>query len=236
MRLCILIALATSVVTGSADAQQPMARGPVLSVRGVGTIEVPPDHAKLSVDVVTNADSLAAAAKAHENRATNAASILRDLVKDGLEIERASYRLGQRNRQVQVPAGQQPPRPEFQAVTSFVVRSARIGNLGDAISTLAAKGLFEVRSVSFAVDDQRGVLNMARKKAVDDAREQARTYADAAGVSLEGILEITDGEAHAGGEGQADLPSMRRAQIIPPATVSVYASVTIKWGISPQQR
>jgi uncharacterized protein len=236
MRLCLLTALAIPAMMAVADAQQIMPRGPVLSVRGVGTIEVPPDHAKLSVDVVTKADNLAAAAKAHESRATNAASILRDLVKDGLEIERSSYRLGQLNRQVQVPTGQQPPRPEFQAVTSFILKSSRIGNLNEAISTLAAKGLFEVRNVSFAVDDQRGALNMARKKAVDDAREQARAYADAAGVSLEGILEITDGEAHAGGEGQADLPSMRRAQIIPPATVSFNASVTIKWGISPQQK
>ncbi|MBV8428430.1 MAG: SIMPL domain-containing protein, partial [Hyphomicrobiales bacterium] len=92
----------------------------------------------------------------------------------------------------------------------------------------------EMHTASFHVEDQRVPLDEARRKAVTDARRQAETIADAAGVRLDGILSISDARVAPRQDGYADLPTRKYLQIVPPVWLHFGASIVITWRISPK--
>jgi uncharacterized protein YggE len=227
------LALFLAIIAGgnaAAQERQPD-RGPVLTVRGVGKLEAKPDYARLSIQVVTTADTLEDAANAHEERATRALELLNQLKADGLEVQSSSFSVAQDR---PLPLGsdrtQPPAPPKFRATTAFTARSRNMPGLNALVSRIANSGVLEVRTVTYGVDQERQALNNARRAAVADAREQAELYADAAKVKLVEIAEIDNGDARAA-DGQADLPVPRFVQIIPPAVVTFNSGVSITWKI-----
>jgi uncharacterized protein len=219
-----------------ASAQQPPAEprtGPVLAVRGEGRVEVKPDYARFFATVATKGRSLAESAAAHEERATRALSVLQGLKGGGVDIITTSFRLNQDAPRQSGP--EKPPEPQFTAVTNFDLRVKPIEALNGIITKLASSGLFEVRDVSFRVEQERTALNQARRAAVLDARDQAEAYADAGGVQLMDVIEIADGNAIPAYEsGAANLAFPRYVQVIPPASVAFTASVKVVWRIAPR--
>jgi uncharacterized protein len=218
-----------------ASAQEPPAPHAVLAVKGEGKFDTKPDYAQLYVNVSTRGRTLAEAAKAHEERATRALSMLQGLKGEGVDIAATSFRINQeRVGRQQTPDKPAEP-PQFVAATNFYLNARPINALNAIVTKLASSGLFEVQRVIFLVDQERMALNEARRDAVRDARSQAEAYADAAGVRLADIAEIADGQAipvHE--EGYADLAIPAYVQIIPPATVAFSASVKIVWRTAPR--
>jgi uncharacterized protein YggE len=210
----------------SASAQPFPERSPSITVRGDGRAEVPPDIARLSAEVVTRGKTLEAATGAHKERAAKATAALRALAKDGLIIEQSNFRLDQ----IRQPAPQQGPRAEieYQAVTSFELKAKKLDAIDALITAIADTGLFEMRNVRFALDEKSSALDIARRDAVADARARANIYAEAAGVQLGEIIEITDSEPRLLREMAAPMAA-RGMQVAPPENISVTANITMTW-------
>jgi uncharacterized protein YggE len=233
MRLFIvLVALALSV-PAVAQTAPSAGRGPVITVHGDGKSEAAPDYAAISADVVTTASNLETASKNHRERATRAAVVLKALAAKGLEIRSSTFRLDRVTRPA--PAGQKPPAPEYRAVTSFSLKTREIGAVDDIVTAIAATGLFEVHNLNFALDENTGALDAARKDAVADARKRAGIYAEAAGVRLGDVLEISDTSRRVPYmRAAAPMALERKMQVTPPETLAVHATVTITWRLKQQ--
>jgi len=230
MRIAIVAAVALTVSGSLCLAQTAAPVEPTLTVRGQGRVEVAPDHAKLTVEVVTKDKSPAAATAAHRERASRAVSALHEMKKDGLAIERSVFRLNE----VRIsPRPNTPGRSEseYQAVTTFELKMTRLDPVDRTITTIAATGLFEVRNLRFGIEERNPGMNAARKNAVEDARERAQTYAQAAGVQLGDIVRIEDSDLRGPREFAASAPMMRNVQVIPPETLTLTAAVTMTWRI-----
>jgi uncharacterized protein YggE len=236
--LSVLVVLASAFSTFAQSETQP-----VLTVLGKGTYEAKPELAGFRATVSTDARTLDAATKQHEERASRALKALQDLQANGVTIEKSDFRVNERRvpRQLTPTEIAQGRRPEsvidgYVAVTTFSVGVSSLDKLNQSVSKLAETGLFEIASVQFYVLNERAALNQARRAAMLDAREQAQAYADPVNLKLGQIIAITDGEARPIG-GEADLP-MRRAQgpytvqIVPPATLEFTATVNVTWRIS----
>src|SRR5262245_10829064 len=120
MRRALTAALLTTLLaamagTGSASAQ-PAERAGTLTVNGQGRVDVPPDHTRVTVAVVTQAASPEAAAAAHRDRASRATTRLRDMKNDGVSIEQSSFGLSELRRPERP---NEPARSEFQAATTY---------------------------------------------------------------------------------------------------------------------
>lgn len=219
------------ILMAAAVSAQPLVdRGPIITVRGDGRAEVPPDLARLTADVVTRGKTLEAASGAHKERAAKAAAALRALAQDGLEIVQSTFRLDQ----MRQPAPQSGMRPdvEYQAVTTFELKSKKLDKIDDAVTAIAASGLFELRNLRFTLDESSKAFETARREAVADARNRAKTYAEAAGVQLGDIVEIADTEPRLLRE--AAMPMAARSmQVAPPETVTVTAGITMTWRLRP---
>ena len=165
-----------------ASAQQNTPRLPSISVQGEGLIDAAPDHAKLTAEVVTRGKTLEAATATHRVRATKADGILRGMENDGLKIEHATFRLDQNI--LPTPHGQKQPEPEYEAVTSFSLKTDRVAAVDQLVTAIADSGLFEIQNLRFGIEEKNPAVAAARRGAVADARDRAKTYAEAAGLQL----------------------------------------------------
>jgi uncharacterized protein YggE len=234
MRGALAVALAVMATCAAAAAQPRAPSESILTVQGQGRAQVAPDHANMTADVVTKGKSLDAATAAHRERALRAAHALRELGSEGVEIERALFRLTE----LRPP---EPPRPparnegEYQAVTSFELKLSQLDKVDGAVARIAASGLFELRNLRFGIGDRNPGLNAARRAAVADARERATIYAEAAGVELGDIIRIEDVDARSPRDVAAAAPMLRSMQVTPPEQLTLTASVTITWRIEPRR-
>jgi uncharacterized protein YggE len=221
------------VSCGTASAQLPAPREATITVVGQGRVQVAPDHASLTVEVVTKAKTFEAATASHRDRAQRAVNALRDMKNVGLEIERSSFRLNEVHAAPARTGNRDRDEIEYQAVTAFELKTTQLDKVDSAITAVAATGLFEVRNLRFGIDDRNPGMNAARKGAVEDARERAETYAQAAGVQLGQIVRIEDTEMRTPREFAVNAPMMRSSvQVIPPEALTLSASVTMTWRIS----
>jgi uncharacterized protein YggE len=220
------------VLFNSVCMAQPMQIEPTLTVQGQGRVLVPPDHANLTVEVITKGRSAEAATAAHRDRALRATNKLRDMKDGGLEIEQSVFRLNEVRPSPGPGAAQGRGEPEYQAITSFELKMTRLSNVDANVTALASTGLFEVRGIRFGIEERNPGMNEARKNAVEDARDRAMTFAQAAGVQLGQIVRISDTDARTPRDFMAVAPMARSVQIIPPETLTLSASVTITWRIA----
>lgn len=218
-----------------------------MAIRGTGSHEVKPDYATLHLSIYDLNRSSERAMEAHAKQLAKAKELLEELKRDGVEIKKSDFQLRsqQKTETIRSSNGSTTQKPigpvEFVANTNYRVETRKMEELPELIGKLVSSGIFEISSLAYDVDNPRGALLQARKAAVTDAREQAEIYADAAGIRLVEVEEITDGEASRSYSDQADLPSRRLGgqwlkvtQIVPPATLNYNASVNIVWRIGPQ--
>ena len=228
MRASTIAAAILIASIGTAHAQiGRQSSAATLTVQGQGRVQVPPDHATLSVEVITKGKTPDAATAAHRERASRAVTALRELANDGLKIESSVFRLNE--------IRPQPPErreTEYQAVTQFELKLTDVSKVDANVTAIASSGLFEVRGMGFGIEEKNPGLNAARKNAVDDARERAETYAAAASVQLGAIMEIDDSEGRTPRQFATAAPMMRGVQVIPPEQLALSASVRITWQIN----
>jgi uncharacterized protein YggE len=127
--------------------------------------------------------------------------------------------------------GQKQAPAEYRAVTTFAVKVNKLDALNEAVSSIAATGLFEIRNIRYGINNEERAIDDARRAAVKNARRQAEVYADAAGVKLGEILEIFDGMAQNLGSEAALRAATPNVQLSPPETIPFRAAVNIKWRI-----
>lgn len=241
-----LVVVSVLVFASNGWAQEAR-REPTLTVLGKGSYETTPELARFSATVSTDGRTLEDAAKSHEERATRASKVVKDLATAGLEVEKCNFSLAERRVQRSTTAstagvlGQHTETvvDGYVAKTTYLLKATSLDNLNQIVTKLAETGLFQVDRVRFHVLNERAALNEARRSAMLDAREQAQAYANPVDLELRQILAITDGEAQPV-DGYADLP-LRRAvgpysvQIVPPATLEFTASVNVTWQIVPRK-
>jgi uncharacterized protein YggE len=228
MRIAAALILAT--IAGAAHAQTTPTRDAFIAVAGEGHVNVAPEFAEFFAEVITRADSLEAATKQHTERTAKAAAVLRGMAKHNVSVERSSFRLEQ-SRPPARPAGQKQTPAEYRAITTFSLKANQLAALNDVISSIAAAGMFEVRTIRYGIKDEERAIDDARRAAVRNARRQAEVYADAARVKLAEILEIFDGVAQNLGSEASLRAATPNVQVSPPATIPFRAGINIKWRI-----
>jgi uncharacterized protein YggE len=171
--------------------------GPVrtitLSANGVATAA--PDTVIVSLGVVTQGDT-AAAALAENNRAmTETLAGLRDAGIEERDIQTSNFSINPNYSYPQAPDGTQLP-PEivnYQVSNQVTVRIRDIADAGGLLDSVVAVGANSVQGISFTIDDPSELMDNARRDALEEARSAAEVYAAAANVTLGDIIAISEG-------------------------------------------
>lgn len=122
------------------------------------------------------------------------------------------------------------------AVSNLIeVRIREIDRVGAILTAVADAGGDETRiqGVSFALEDDGEQVAAARQAAFADARTRAEQYADLAGVSLGGLIGITDTTVSSPRSAEALGAAAAAEDAVPiePGTQQVTVSVTVRWAL-----
>ena len=186
-----------ATVSAQAETLEMIAEGnSVLAVSGDGKVTKVPDIATFQVAVMTTG--------------TTAKEALDENSKQMRSVFEAIKRLGISERDVQTSRVAVEPQFEqteeidyrrtvvpkiigYAAVNRLLIKQRELGDFGATIDQLIAAGANAVGGPSFGLADSSKETDDARIAAVQDARRKAELYANAAGLKVVRILQISDG-------------------------------------------
>lgn len=203
-----------------------------ITVVGQGTVEMVPDMATVSLGVVTEADT-GAAAMAQNSAALEA--MLEQLKAAGIEArDLQTSNLSLSPRWGKVSSFGRNMITGFVASNTLMVRVRELDTLGEVLDAVVQNGANTFHGLSFGLQDPLPAQDAARKDAVADGLRKAQLYAEAAGVMLGDVLSLSEAAGRRAGPVMMGVPAMVQSRAVPVAQgeVTVAASITMVFEIS----
>ena len=177
------------LTAGSAMAEEPAA---TMTITGESSISVAPDMAIVSAQVVTAhktaSDALSENTKGIER-------VINDLKTAGIEekdIQTSGFSIYPRYSNRHTEPDRSPQITGYEVSNGVTVNIRKLDNLGSVLETIVSSGVNRMNGISFRVSNADDVLNEARKTAVIKAKAKADLYAEAAGIELGRILNLSE--------------------------------------------
>ncbi len=182
------LALALAVFAVAASAQDAPR---MITVTGVGEIVAPPDMAIVTVGATSEAETAAEALSATSLAVSAALNVLTGAGIEARDLQTSGVSLSPR--MVWPNDGNGAPRIEGYVASNQVTARVRdLGSLGGVLDAVVSSGANTLSGVSFALSEPRAAEDAARRAAVADARARAALYAEAAGVGLGAVQQISE--------------------------------------------
>ncbi len=199
-------ALALFAMPAAAFAQQAPQTAEI-HMQGTGEVTAGPDMAHITSGVTTQAETAREALDANNAAMSNLVDVLteagiaeRDIQTSNFTVQPQYVHSDERD----ADGFTRPPRISgYQVSNSVTVRVRELDDLGAVLDQAVTVGANTINNVSFDLSDPGDVLDEARRMALEDATRKAELYAEAAGVSLGRILNISERT------GQPPRPMMR---------------------------
>lgn len=227
MRLALLAGIMAGQMAGAALAQAPGK----ITVTGTGEVAAVPDMATIILGVQVRGDTAAAALAANSERL---AAVLARLKATGIadrDLQTSGLGLGP---QLDYSRDGQPPRVVgYEATNMLTVRVRDLARLGAVLDQAVADGANTLNGLSFGLAEPQAALDKARVAAVQDARRKADMMAQAAGVSLGAVLEMSESTGGGPQPYFRGAPMAMEAAAVPVqgGEVSLSVQVSITWEI-----
>jgi uncharacterized protein YggE len=168
---------------------------PRIMVSGEGVSTLAPDMAIVNLTVTREAET---AREALDANTEAMARVLAAMQQEGIEerdLQTSNFSIEPK---IVYPKNYSSDSPEAPKIIGYTVRNSltvRIRDMdrvGDILDTSVTLGVNQGGQISFTNDDPSEALNQARIKAMEEAIAKARTLAEAAGVGLGKVLEISE--------------------------------------------
>jgi len=182
----LLAALMLALSTPLAEAQG------TIEVTGTGEVSAPPDMATISVGVTTEAADAAAAMAANSQAM---ARVLARLTSAGVaerDLQTQTLSLSPRWSRPRPEREEEPRVTGFVASNTLTVRVRDLPALGSILDAALGDGANTLGGLSFGIAEDAALREAARRAAVADAMATAKVLAEAAGVTLGAVQEVTD--------------------------------------------
>ena len=226
----LILSACGPAVIGQSGAQ-PATR--TLNVNGLGSTYLTPDIAYIYIGVHSEGATATEVVAANKTQ-TNA--VLDALKKAGVEekdLRTTNFSIW--------PSQQYSPEGTVTGTIYMVdntvyVTVRNLDGLGDLLDDTIAAGANSINSIQFDVADKTAAVKEARAKAVEDAKTQAQELADAAGVKLGEIQNISfyDNSPYPVAEGKGGgggAMAANTAVAIQPGQLTISVSVSITYDI-----
>ena len=199
LALVLLWALAWGLLWGLAAPGTPAwaeSQEPRILVSGLGTAQQAPDQAIMTLTVEREAKTARAALDANSQAMQ---AVLQAMRAQGLadkDLQTSGFSIQPRYVYPKSMPGQEPEAPRlvgYSVVNSLTVRVRDLERVGAVLDQAVSLGVNRDGHISFINSNPAEALAEARRRAMQDAIAKAKTLAEAAGVGLGKILEISEG-------------------------------------------
>jgi len=163
---------------------------PALTLAAYGEVKVAPDMATINFGVVTEAPTAQEAMAQNAARMAEVTAALRRAGIDPRLVQTSGLNLSAQYDYVE----NNPPRLRgYQASNRVTVRVEDLARTGQVVDAVVAAGVNQIDGIGFGLKDPSTAENQARVLAVRALQEKAALYAQALGVPLGGIRNLTEG-------------------------------------------
>jgi len=193
--LAVLLAAMPAVAAPALSRETANRPVPVIRVTGEGTARLAPDLAIVTLGVVRQAPTAREALDAHKKVTGELGEAMRGFGVESNDLQTANFSI---QPQYVYPAPkatgeQDPPRiVGYQVSSQLVVRLRDVAKIGAVLDQAVTLGVNADGGIQFTNDDPAQAISQARTDAMKDALARATTLAQAAGVTLGAITEITE--------------------------------------------
>ena len=225
-------ALATAIVLALPAAAETAPA--TIAVTGEGKVEMAPDMAMLSLGVMTQADTAAAALKANSDGLSGALDRLKAAGIEGRDIQTSGLSL---HPNIDYSStGREPQVRGYTASNMLTVRLRDLSVLGQTLDAVVTEGANTLNGLSFGLQDPDEATDEARRRAVADAAHKAALYAEAASVTLGRIVTISEQGNYGGPQPMmmAEARLAKDAGSVPVASgeISIGATISVVYEIA----
>ena len=222
--LCLALPLAAPTAAQEAAANR-------LTVTGTGMVSGIPDLAVLTLGVTSRGDTAAQAMDATSVATADVLALLAETGVSDTDMQTSDLSLSPVWSNRNSVSGGGDEITGFRASNTVTVRIRDLDGMGEVLDAAINAGANEFRELRFALQNPAPAMDEARRLAVAEARARAETYAEAAGIVLGDVLELTES---GGGGGPIMMREAAIASAVPIAAgeVDTTASVTIVFEIS----
>ena len=167
-----------------------------IAVSGEGKVIAKPDIGQVSLSVISDAATVAAAQKDNTNKMNKIVQGMKDLGVKEEDLKTTGYNV--------MPRYQYSPTGRsdiigYEVIQTMDVKIRELTKVGDILSKAAAAGANQVGSLNFTFDDPEALRSEARQKAIDNAKQKARDLAGGLGVALGKVVSFSENSGGAPG-------------------------------------
>ncbi|GJM16292.1 MAG: hypothetical protein DHS20C13_16190 [Thermodesulfobacteriota bacterium] len=173
----------------SSNAQSVKYEQQTINVNGSGEVSISPDIANISFSVETNAKTASAAVKENADKTSKVLEALKSQIGENDKLSTTGYNLSP-----MYEYNNQTKKSEFtgyKATNTVLVKTYNLKKIGTLIDSAAEAGSNNIRGLTFDSTKRNDYRREALVKAVKDARATADTVANAAGVQITTIYQIS---------------------------------------------
>lgn len=200
-------------------------RPAVVRASGEATVSANPDQVKISVGVVTQAQTAQEAASQNANQVSGVITQVKQVVGSGAEIKTVTYTLSPN---YTYPPNAQPILNGYIATNIIEVTTGDLSVIGKVIDTGIQAGANRVQSLVFGLKDPQPAKAQALRTAAQKAKASADAIASGLGARTGAVLIAQEGSsisvlatASLGAAAGATTP-------VEPGLVTVHAMVTVE--------
>ena len=191
--LPLLLAAAIAFPAIAAAQETPPPVTPRIHVVGEGEAAVAPDMAIVTLAVMREAETAREALDANNEAMAAVIAAMKEAGIEARDLQTTGLQISPRYVYPQGDDGEQQPRiVAYQVSNTLTVRVRDIAAVGQIIDRSVTLGVNQGGSISFTNEDTAAATTEARKRAVRDAIDRATTLAEAAGVKLGPIIELSE--------------------------------------------
>jgi uncharacterized protein YggE len=205
-----------------------------ISLSAAGAVKTPPDKVDISTGVTSEAKSAREALDRNTEAMIKVVEALKAEGIDAKDIQTTNFSVNPvyDQRPLDKPA---PPVVVGYRVTNQVrITLHDIKKLGGILDKIVTLGANEINSIEFGVDEPEALKDEARKLAIKNVTDNAKLYAEAAGIGLGPILSISEEESSYQPRFAAAPAVMEMAKDVPieAGTATVEVRVRVVWEIN----
>lgn len=200
------MSFATAAILGLLAAASPAfaegGRMPrIISLTGHGEVRSTPDLAYVTSGVVSQGATAAEALAANTKAMNDLFAALKDSGIADRDIQTSNFSVQPR---YDYQNGQAPKLVGYDVSNNVTVTLRKIDGLGPLLDKLVQSGSNQISGITFDVAKPQDATDEARKLATADATRKAKVYAEAMGIELGPIMQVSEA-----GAGQPPMPMVR---------------------------
>jgi uncharacterized protein YggE len=194
---------AAPVMAQTASAADAMFQATTLNLSAYGEVKTAPDMATITLGVLTEAPTAAAAMQANAQKMPQEMATLKKAGIAERDIQTSNLNLNPKYVYVQ---NEEPRLTGYQASNQVTITVRDLSKLGAAVDASVSAGANQVQNISFGLTDATEAENEARQKAVKALAAKADLYAQATGHRVQRLVSLSEAGGYAP---QPPMPMMR---------------------------